>query len=75
MGLYDTVIFECPDCGGKVEAQSKVADCALIEYSSDSVPMDIAVDIDGWPANCVDCRKSYKVFSYIPMGNVPMGLR
>lgn len=44
MGAFDSIWFDCPNCGRKVWAQSKTGPCALGEYHIDSVPIDVAQD-------------------------------
>lgn len=74
MGMYDSVYFTCPDCGGTVEAQSKVGDCRLYQFGSNSVPPDIAVDIDGTTVWCDKCNQSYTVRADIRINAIPMHL-
>ena len=54
MGMFDSVIVQCPACGAKLDFQSKADSCELREYTQDSVPAGIAADIDGeiWPCEC-----------------------
>lgn len=52
MGVFDSVIARCPDCGGPIEYQSKAGDCLLREYSLWDVPAEIAADIDGDIGRC-----------------------
>lgn len=63
MGLYDSVFFDCPNCGSKVEAQSKVDDCYMQVFSVDAVPLVVAADItdptDG-PLMCRNCERTYR---------------
>jgi NMD protein affecting ribosome stability and mRNA decay len=56
MGLFDTVLFTCPECGEKVEKQSKAGDCYLAEISQSQVPIEIAQDILGQLVKCDDCN-------------------
>lgn len=47
MGMYDSVIFTCPECGGDIEEQSKASYCTLSRYDSKEIPANIARDIEG----------------------------
>jgi hypothetical protein len=44
MGLFDTIYFQCPDCGRDLDAQSKSGPCCLYYFKYDSVPEDVAMD-------------------------------
>ena len=44
MGMFDTIIFHCPECGSRIEAQSKSGECLLREYYCTAVPADVAAD-------------------------------
>ena len=44
MGLYDSIVFPCNDCGEVIEAQSKSGECQLDRFEPDSVPVDVALD-------------------------------
>ena len=52
MGMFDSVIAECPKCGDDVEFQSKAGECCLIRYYPDNVPAVIASDIAGDTSPC-----------------------
>jgi hypothetical protein len=47
MGMYDSVMVNCPECGAEVEFQSKSGDCLLMVYHASGVPSEIARDIEG----------------------------
>ncbi len=55
MGLYDSVITECPDCEAPIEFQSKAGNRALECFNKYEVPVDIANDIDGNIEYCSNC--------------------
>lgn len=63
MGLFDSVMFQCPKCKGTVEVQSKAGDCILKEYPEDDVPTAIAADIDGEVYWCVVCSEDFRVIT------------
>jgi DNA-directed RNA polymerase subunit RPC12/RpoP len=75
MGMFDSVIGICPDCGNEVEFQSKAGDCALYRYTLDSVPPEIAKDIEGYSEKCNDCGKRCVLQIKTPIGNVSMSFR
>jgi NMD protein affecting ribosome stability and mRNA decay len=66
MGMYDTVVSFCPECGDVVEFQSKAGDCLLDRFSLDSVPMEIASALDGAVRRC-NCGHYVR----IEIGNLP----
>lgn len=60
MGMYDTIIFNCPDCGEEINAQSKSGYCNLKTYPFNCVPSDVAVDANRHaPFICV-CGNRFK---------------
>ena len=74
MGMYDTVLFECPKCTNTVEVQSKAGACGLKYYNSDTVPPAIAADIDGDRVYCHDCDASWLVAAKTYTKHIPMML-
>ncbi len=52
MGMFDSVYATCPHCDERVEFQSKAGVCELKRYHMDSVPPEIARDIDGDTEAC-----------------------
>lgn len=61
MGMFDSVIVECPKCQGELEYQSKAGECLLHRYPIDAVPMEIAADIDGEWDYCETCKESFQI--------------
>lgn len=56
MGCYDTVILTCPQCSYPYYAQSKGGLCNLDTFESDSVPLDVASDVNRHaPFTCEVC--------------------
>lgn len=55
MGMYDSVMVECPHCKTLVEFQSKAGKCDMEKYPVHEVPPEIAVDIDGDSESCNNC--------------------
>ena len=46
MGIYDTIIVQCPNCGKPYNAQSKSGPCEMREYSLAEAPEDVLVDVN-----------------------------
>ena len=61
MGLFDSVRFECPECGERMSVQSKAGDCILKDYDSEAVPLNIAGDILGEVHCCQHCWSMFEV--------------
>ena len=61
MGCFDTVHFKCPNCGCALDLQSKAGIGALLKYNVKSVPMDIAMDLDGETTICLECNTVVKI--------------
>ena len=72
MGCYDTVVFQCPNCGGVVEKQTEASKCNLETFEGKrGVPMSIAADIDGKNIRCSDCLITYEIISLLPLERIP----
>ena len=61
MGSFDTVTFLCPNCGSKIEEQSKAGDCELKNYSPSTAPPKVAADLIGESVWCDSCKRSYTI--------------
>lgn len=55
MGMFDTVVARCPECGQELEFQSKAGPCDLKRYKSTSVPPEIACSLSGDTMSCSKC--------------------
>lgn len=56
MGLFDSVYAGCPQCGAKVEFQSKADECPYMNnYTLQSAPTHILVDVMNEPQCCGAC--------------------
>jgi hypothetical protein len=53
--MFDRVLAPCPECGHKVEFQSKAGKCVLASYDIEEVPIAIAENIDGMVKQCSNC--------------------
>ena len=62
MGMYDTVVLNCPACGGVHWAQSKGGDCILGHYKLNEAPVDVLSDVNRHaPFECEECGCMFKV--------------
>jgi len=61
MGMFDSLIVSCPDCGHHIEFQSKSGPCELRIYREDNLPTDVAIGMNGDINNCKNCKKIVKL--------------
>lgn len=62
MGVYDTVLVPCPNCGEKIDFQSKSGDCTLAVYELENAPDDVLLDINRHdPHTCTKCKTKFTV--------------
>ena len=60
MGMFDRIWVNCPQCGERVEFQSKAGKCGMFDYTLDNAPAWILADIMGeW--NICKCGKKVKI--------------
>jgi len=53
MGVYDTILVKCPNCGAEHEFQSKSGYCILGVYDLSNCPDDVMIDVNRHsPYNC-----------------------
>lgn len=67
MGMFDTVLFECPKCKAEIDAQSKAGHSVLDTFDYWLVPKVVAEDVARRPVNCESCKSMYKpikIFEY-----------
>ena len=61
MGMFDELTVYCPKCGNTIIFQSKAGECTLKRYTINTVPPDIAGDLnDEWKA-CPNCMAVVKI--------------
>jgi transcription elongation factor Elf1 len=61
MGMFDSIIFDCPKCGKQIEAQSKGGVCLLECYGLYDVPVGVASDANkDAPFICEHCGSSWQ---------------
>lgn len=77
MGMFDRIIFTCPNCGKEIENQSKAGVCLLYDYNQDAVPLAIASDILNDDMYCENCKQTFVVVAkdYFPPPDIKMELR
>ena len=61
MGMYDTVIVPCPECGKKEEFQSKSGECYLQVVVLEECPIDILADVNRHSPYTCDCGTVFEV--------------
>lgn len=61
MGMFDTVIFGCPNCGKHVEIQTKAGKCNLGKIPCYEIPIEIALSIEGEYVRCENCDNSFQI--------------
>lgn len=58
MGMFDTIIGICPECGSENEFQTKSGDCNLCVFNLNDVDEDTLEDVNRHnPSNCIGCDK------------------
>jgi len=55
MGMYDSVTDRCSECGNLLEWQSKAGECYCSNFSIESVPTEVAKDINEQVEMCPNC--------------------
>ncbi len=61
MGMFDTVMVPCPECGTKAEFQSKSGDCILQEVELEDCPDDILANVNRHSPCACDCGTVFEV--------------
>ena len=66
MGMFDLLIVNCPNCGKKVELQSKAWNCTLDSYTLETAPLPILADFIDYGDNtvqlgCLSCNAKLKM--------------
>jgi hypothetical protein len=76
MGMFDSIIFKCPNCGQDIEDQSKAGECLLYQYDQSAVPLKIAGDILNDEMYCENCKETFVVGAadYFPPPDIKMKL-
>jgi hypothetical protein len=61
MGCFDSVWLECPNCGERVEAQSKGGACIQGDYTLHDAPDDVITDVNRHAPFRCECGQTFKV--------------
>lgn len=78
MGIFNTIVFKCPYCGGRITCQSR--ECVfyyteLEEFNQDSVPVPMAEDWVGGLVSCKHCVLDFEVTMDEAPPTVKLGLK
>ena len=66
MGIYDTVMVPCPQCGRTTDAQSKSGPCELNTYAMHNAPDVVLENVNRHaPFWCKKCEMYFKVHLHI----------
>ncbi len=57
MGMFDSLIVQCPHCNNNVEFQSKAGECCLTDYNINDCPPNILGDLNDQFEYCKNCGK------------------
>lgn len=61
MGMYDTVLVNCPNCNEEHQFQTKSGQCSLDVYTLENCPDDVMVNVNRHsPCRC-DCGSFFEV--------------
>ena len=66
MGMFDSLYVKCPECGAKLEFQTKSGPCALLEYKKNNLHPCIATGMNGDIVRCDYCKKRVKLVCEVP---------
>jgi len=72
MGMFDLVYAPCPECKELVKTQSKRGARRLCKYHINSVPIEIAQDLDGKNITCLACNVIFTLRISIALPRVSM---
>lgn len=61
MGVYDTVLVNCPNCGLESEFQSKSGNCKLANYTLEDCPSDVLANVNRHSPNLCECGTLFEV--------------
>lgn len=61
MGMFDSVMVNCPKCGHEHEFQSKSGECILDVYTLDDCPNNVMVDVNRHSPYKCDCGIQFMV--------------
>lgn len=58
--MFDSVFFECPECGEEFEEQTKAGPCLMYRFYPDSVRTDVALAFKNKRVGCPGCKSIFK---------------
>lgn len=62
MGMFDTIILRCPDCGeGVIEEQTKEGPCRLERYELFEAPLSLLDGYNKRKFTCPECNHKFKI--------------
>lgn len=61
MGMFDTILVPCPECGKKKDFQSKSGDCFLQVVELNECPDDILADANRHSPRTCECGTVFEV--------------
>lgn len=62
MGMYDSVMVNCPQCGEEHEFQSKSGECLLNVYTLEDCPDDVMANVNRHSPYKCDCGTLFQVY-------------
>lgn len=74
MGMFDTVLLECPKCQCKMSFQTKLGLCRMRTYHQMSVAADVAEAIVGDTVTCPGCNQVLQLLSAFAVPTIPFNL-
>jgi len=73
MGLFDSVMVPCPNCGTEGEFQSKSGPCMMDTYTLQDAPKEVLDDVNRHsPQRCSVCNSEYGVLLRNTVIGVPV---
>jgi transcription elongation factor Elf1 len=62
MGMFDSIMVPCPECGTRVEFQTKSGNCMLSVWNIEDAPQDALEDVNRHgPHRCSKCGTHFEV--------------
>lgn len=73
MGMFDSVMAECPRCKSRVEFQSKAGECYCNVYTIETAPREVLEDVINDPHFCSKCGEWFALIdpAYPPKHETP----
>lgn len=61
MGMFDTLLIRCPNCGEIHEQQTKTDPCLLLDYELHAAPLDVLAYVAHRAIKCLECGNHFLV--------------